>query len=159
MIVLVLGGSGFLGSHVCDQLSEAGHKVRVFDQVKSPWLRPDQEMIMGDVLDETALADTVEGCDAVYNFAAIADLDEALHIPVETARVNVLGNVLVLEACRNARVQRYIYASTVYVYSREGGFYRCSKQSAEHYVEEYQRTYGLGLYHPSLWFALRSTFR
>ena len=41
------------------------------------------------------------------------------------------------------RCQRFVYASTVYVYSREGGFYRCSKQSAEHYVEEYQRTYGL----------------
>jgi UDP-glucose 4-epimerase len=36
-----------------------------------------------------------------------------------------------------------VYASTVYVYSREGGFYRCSKQAAEHYVEEYQRAYGL----------------
>jgi UDP-glucose 4-epimerase len=36
-----------------------------------------------------------------------------------------------------------VYASTVYVFSREGGFYRCSKQAAEHYVEEYQRAYGL----------------
>jgi UDP-glucose 4-epimerase len=40
-------------------------------------------------------------------------------------------------------VKRFIYASTVYVYSREGSFYRCSKQSSEHYVEEYQRVYGL----------------
>jgi UDP-glucose 4-epimerase len=40
-------------------------------------------------------------------------------------------------------VQRFVYASTVYVYSREGGFYRCSKQSSEHYVEEYQRVFGL----------------
>ena len=141
--LLVLGGSGFLGSHVCDQLCEAGHRVRVLDRVVSPWLRPDQEMIVGDLMDETTLADAVKGCDVVYNFAAIADLDKALHIPVETVRVNVLGNVLVLEGCRKAGVQRYIYASTVYVYSRDGGFYRCSKQSAEHYVEEYQRTFGL----------------
>ena len=49
----------------------------------------------------------------------------------------------VLEACRRHGVNRYVYASTVYVHSREGGFYRCSKQSSEHYVEEYQRTYGL----------------
>jgi UDP-glucose 4-epimerase len=57
--------------------------------------------------------------------------------------VNVLGTVNVLEACRRHGVKRLVYASTVYVYSREGGFYRCSKQAAEHYVEEYQRAYGL----------------
>lgn len=143
MKILVLGGAGFLGSHVCDQLSLAGHHVRIFDRVDSPWIRPEQEMILGDLLDEAKLIDAVEGCDAVYNFAAIADLDAALDKPIETIQVNVLGNVMVLEACRRAGVKRYIYASTVYVYSRDGGFYRCSKQSAEHYVEEYQRAYGI----------------
>ena len=63
--ILVLGGSGFLGSHVCDKLSEAGHKVRVFDQVKFPWMHSDQEMIVGDLLDEAMLAKAIEGCDAV----------------------------------------------------------------------------------------------
>ena len=48
-----------------------------------------------------------------------------------------------LDACRLNSVKRFIYASTVYVHSREGGFYRCSKQSAEHYVEEFQKLYGL----------------
>jgi len=48
-----------------------------------------------------------------------------------------------MEACHSHGVQRFVYASTVYVHSREGGFYRCSKQSSEAYVEEYQRTYGL----------------
>ena len=143
MNILVLGGSGFLGSHICDQLSEAGYKVRIFDCVESPWLRSDQEMILGDLLDEPTLFDAVEDCHAVYNFAAIADMEEALEKPLETAKVNVLGNVMLLEACRKAKVKRYMYASTLYVFSREGGFYRCSKQSAEHYVEEYQRTYGL----------------
>ena len=143
MNILVLGGSGFLGSHVCDQLSEAGHKVRIFDCVESPWLRSDQDMILGDLLDETTLLDVVEGCKVVYNFAAIADIEEAFDKPIETAKVNVLGNLMLLEACRKAQVQRYIYASTLYVFSREGGFYRCSKQSAEHYVEEYQSAFGL----------------
>ena len=143
MKTLVLGGSGFLGSHVADQLILAGHDVRVFDRESSPWLHPDQEIIVGDLSDQYVLEEAIKDCDAVYNFAAIADLDEALSKPVETAWINVLGNVQVLEACRKARVQRYIYASTVYVYSRDGGFYRCSKQAAEHYVEEYQRSYGL----------------
>ena len=141
--VVVVGGSGFLGSQVCDQLSETGHKVRIFDCVESPWLRSEQEMVVGDLLDERILAKAIAGCDVVYNFAAIADMEEALNNPIETVRVNVLGNVKLLEACRKAQVQRYIYASTLYVYSREGGFYRCSKQSAEHYVEEYQHANGL----------------
>ena len=143
MKTLVIGGSGFIGSHVCDKLSEVGHQVRIFDRVPSPWLRTEQKMIIGDLLDDDKLAEAVNGCNVVYNFASLCDLEEAQHQPLETARINVLGNVLVMEACRQANVQRYIYASTLYVYSREGGFYRCSKQSAEHYVEQYQLSYGL----------------
>lgn len=139
--ICVLGGSGFLGSHVADQLSNDGYAVTILDRTVSPWLRADQEMVIGDLLDEVALEQAVAGSLAVYNFAAIADLDVALDRPVETVKVNVLGNVLALEACRRNQVKRYLYASSVYVYSREGGFYRCSKQAAEHYVEEYQRTY------------------
>ena len=143
MNILVLGGAGFLGSHVADQLTMAGHHVRIFDRMSSPWLHQDQQMILGDLLDQATLDQAIDGCEVVYNFAAIADLDEALEKPVETARTNVLGNVQILEACRKFGISRYIYASTVYVYSRDGGFYRCSKQAAEHYVEEYQRSYGL----------------
>ena len=139
----VIGGSGFLGSHVCDHLSDAGYVVTILDQVASPWLRSDQQMLVGDLLDENLLDDAISGCAAVFNFAAIADLDKALTTPIDTARVNVLGNVLVLDACRRHSVRRFMYASTVYVYSREGGFYRCSKQAAEQYVAEYQRAYGL----------------
>ena len=141
--VTVIGGSGFLGSHVADQLSEAGYRVRIYDRVPSPWKRPDQEMVVGDLTDSEKLDRAIAGSQAVYNFAALADLNLALDQPVETVRVNVLGNVQVLESCRLNGVKRFIYASTVYVYSREGGFYRCSKQAAEHYVEEYQRVYGL----------------
>lgn len=141
--VTVVGGSGFLGSHVADQLSETGHRVRIYDRVDSFWKRADQEMIVGDLLDSARLNEAIAGSEAVYNFAALADLDQALDQPIETVRVNILGNVQVLEACRQHGVQRFIFASTVYVYSREGGFYRCSKQAAEHYVEEYQRAYDL----------------
>ena len=141
--VCVVGGSGFLGSHVCDQLSEAGYEVVIYDQVASPWRREDQIMVVADILDESALDRAVQGCQTVYNFAAIADLDEAINKPVETVKVNVLGNTMVLEACRRHGVKRFVYASTVYVHSREGGFYRCSKHAAEQFVEEYQDRYGL----------------
>lgn len=143
MRICVIGGSGFLGSHVSDQLSAAGHEVRIYDLKSSPWLQKTQKMYVGDLLSIDLLEEAIKGCDAVYNFAAIADLNDALDRPIETVKVNVLGNVQVLEICRRQDVKRFIYASTVYVYSRDGGFYRCSKQAAEHYVEEYQRVYGL----------------
>jgi len=143
MKICVVGGAGFLGSHVADQLSDAGHQVCICDLLPSPWLRHDQKMIIGSILNEEVLNNAIDGCDVVYNFAALADLNDTLNKPLETARVNILGNVQLLEACRRLDVQRFIYASTVYVYSREGGFYRCSKQAAEHYVEEYQNAYGL----------------
>jgi UDP-glucose 4-epimerase len=141
--VLVIGGSGFLGSHVADRLTEAGYDVRIFDGKHSPWLRPQQQMIVGDLLDEEAVRRASERVKAVFHFAALADLNDALRRPLDTVRINILGTVNVLEACRVNAVKRLVYASTVYVYSREGGFYRCSKQAAESYVEEYQRTFGL----------------
>lgn len=142
-VVLVIGGSGFLGSHVADALTRAGYHVRIFDRNMSPFKQDNQEIIVGDLMDEKLLDGAIMGCEAVYNFAAIADLNEALNNPLATVRVNVLGNVLALESCRKHNVKRFIYASTVYVHSREGGFYRCSKQSAENYVEEYQQSYGI----------------
>ena len=142
-VVLVIGGSGFLGSHVADALSNDGYDVKVLDRQRSKWIRDDQEMIIGDLLDQDILFQSTKNCYAVYNFAAIADLNEAILQPLETVRVNILGNVQALEASRKNHVKRYVYASTVYVNSREGGFYRCSKQASENYVEEYQKSYCL----------------
>ena len=132
-----------MGSHVADHLSDSGYSVSIFDRVESKWRRHDQQMIVGDILDLEALGNAIAGAEVVYNFAAIADLNDALDKPLQTVRMNVLGTVNVLEACRANHVKRFVYASTVYVYSREGGFYRCSKQAAEHYVEEYQRAFGI----------------
>jgi UDP-glucose 4-epimerase len=139
----VIGGAGFLGSHVADQLSDAGYSVRVYDQTASRWLRRDQQMIIGDILDLESLRTAIAGSEVVYNFAAIADLNDALDKPLQTVQTNILGTVNILEGCRLNAVKRFVYASTIYVYSREGGFYRCSKQAAEHYVEEYQHAYGV----------------
>jgi len=140
---VVVGGSGFIGSHVADHLSEVGYQVTIYDYHESPWCRSDQKMVVGDILDLEKLSQTIVDTDVVYNFAALSDLNQALKQPVDTVNINILGNVNVLEACRLCKVKRFIYASTVYVHSREGGFYRCSKHASEAYVEEYQRVFGL----------------
>ena len=141
--VCVIGGAGFLGSHVADALTDSGYQVSIYDRNPSPWQRADQKMIVGDILDGQALSAAISEVDIVYNFAALADLNLALDKPLETIQINILGNAQVLELCRQHQIKRFVYASTVYVHSREGGFYRCSKQAAESYVEEYQRTFGL----------------
>ena len=140
---VVVGGSGFIGSHVADHLSDAGYKVVIYDQKQSEWLRHDQQMVIGDVLDQEKLNNIIEGAEVVYNFAALSDLNQALEQPLKTINVNILGNLNVMEAAHAQGVKRFVYASTVYVHSREGGFYRCSKQASEAYIEEYQEIFGL----------------
>ncbi|MDY6906214.1 MAG: NAD(P)-dependent oxidoreductase [Thermodesulfobacteriota bacterium] len=143
MNIIVFGGAGFLGSHIADQLSLKGHAVKIFDTIESPYIRNDQEMIKGDILDEAAVNKAVDGCDAVYNLAAIADIDESKARPVDTARINVLGNAIVLEASRLACVKRFVFASSVYVYSASGAFYKSSKKACEYFISDYHEQYGL----------------
>ncbi len=143
MKITVFGGSGFLGSHVCDKFAEAGHEVTIVDLTPSPWLKEGQKMVVGSILDEEVVDGAVSGVDVVCNYAGIADIGEANSRPVDTARLNVVGNVMALEACRRHKVRRYIFASSLYVYGRSGGFYRCSKQACEIYIENYQAMHDL----------------
>ena len=140
---VVVGGSGFIGSHVADHLTYAGYQVVVYDNTHSKYLQKEQKMVVGDVQDRDKLDQTVAGAEVVYNFAALADLNQALEEPIKTVNINIIGNLNVMDACHAHGIKRFIYASTVYVHSREGGFYRCSKQASESYVEEYQKIYGL----------------
>ena len=143
MKTIVFGGSGFLGSHTADALTKAGHDVVIFDIKKSPYLQKKQKMIVGDILDKKAIKNAVKGCDIVYNFAGMADMREAHEKPVETVELNILGNTIILEACRLNRVKRFIFASTLYVYSDRGSFYRSSKQACEIITENYKEVFGL----------------
>ncbi len=143
MRVLVTGGAGFLGSHVADALSDAGHQVTVFDICKSPYLRPDQQMLEGDILDYKILEKCLKEIDIIYHFAGIADIDDCLARPVDTARINILGTVMLLEASVRANIKRFIFASSAYVYSNYGYFYTSSKQACESYIENYSQLYDL----------------
>jgi UDP-glucose 4-epimerase len=143
MNVLVIGGSGFLGSHTADALSDAGHNVKIFDILKSPYLQNNQEMIVGDILDKKAIDEAVKQCDIVYNFAGMTDIDEAYSGPIVTIEKNIMGNTIVLEACRSNNVKRFVFASTIYVYSKAGSFYRSSKQACELIIENYNESFNL----------------
>ena len=100
-------------------------------------------MLTGNILDEDLVRQAVSGADMVFNYAGIADIGEANSRPVDTAKINVLGNVHILEACRQEKIKRYIFASSLYVYGKSGGFYRCSKQACEIYIENYQAMHNL----------------
>jgi UDP-glucose 4-epimerase len=139
MRVAVFGGAGFLGSHVADALSRAGHAVTVFDMKLSPYLQPSQQ----GILDADQVSGAVKGCEVVYNFAGIADIEEANARPLETVRANVLGNTILLEAARQEKVKRFVFASSLYVYSNAGAFYRSTKQACELIIENYRDAYNL----------------
>lgn len=141
--VTVLGGSGFIGSHLSDYLSEMNYKVTIFDLKKSPWLKKGQKMIIGDTLNIKKLSSAIKGSDYVFNFAALADMDSLKYRAIDTVRFNILGTVNALEVSRKYKVKKFIHASTIYANTEEGGFYGRSKKAAEDYVEEYQNRFNL----------------
>ena len=138
---LVTGGAGFLGSHVADALSDAGHTVTLLDAKESPYLREDQRMVVGDILDAGLLGSVTKGMDYVYHFAGLADIDECETRPADVAAVNILGTVRLLEECTHVR--RFVFASSAYVYSAAGSFYRSSKQACEAFIEDFNEQRGL----------------
>lgn len=143
MKILVCGGAGFLGSHVADCLTDAGHEVVIFDLKKSLFLRKEQHFIIGNILDEKAVEKAIEDCDVVYNFAGIADMDHAKKFPIETVKHNIVGTTIILDACVRNKVKRFVFASTIYVYSNRGSFYRSSKQACELIIENYNQIHSL----------------
>jgi len=140
---IVFGGSGFLGSHVAEALTKAGHDVSIYDQEQSPHLVKGQKMIVGNILDEAKVNKVIKSADIVYNFAGVADMDEAAKNPVEAVRNNILGNTMLLESSRKNKVKRFVFASSIYVYSSAGSFYRSSKQACELIIENYHQIFGL----------------
>lgn len=150
MRVLVTGSSGFLGRHVVEAHRQAGHEVIGLDQVPpepsaSAGEQPGDgvERIVGDIRDVDAVTAALDGCDAVYHLAAVADLGAAAKDPLRAAEVNVVGTSAALEACRRAGVSRFVHASTVYVHASAGSVYRTTKRAAESLVHDCAELWGL----------------
>ncbi len=116
----VTGGSGFIGSHVVDALKKAGHEVLVIDHRIRPH-RQDVEFADVDVTNYSAVLEATKGYDYIFHLAAVSNVNIAFEQPVYTVELNILGTANVLEAARQNRVKRVIFASTVWVYSGSKG--------------------------------------
>jgi UDP-glucose 4-epimerase len=154
----VIGGAGFIGSHVVDKLLEAGHDVTVFDIMRPH--RPDVRHVVADILNASRTTVALAGSyDALYLLAAVSDVNDIFHIPVESAQVNIMAVAHVLEAARRTGAGRVILASTTWVYAlaepeevdentplrpdRVNHVYTATKLSAEMLCHAYHTLYGL----------------
>ena len=158
MKVLVTGGAGFIGSHIVDKLRDRGIQVRVFDMVM-PTFRSDIEFYKGSLLDLESLRMSLEGIDAVFHLAAIADVKDVYQEPHYAESINTRGTVNLLEAVRRSagHVKRVIYGSTTWVYSEcpeaeidettpvrpPTHLYTATKIASEFYCQSYSRLYNI----------------
>jgi UDP-glucose 4-epimerase len=142
--VIVFGGAGFLGCYVVEELLKRGYRVTAADLRKSEYLPDACEFVECNIMNREMVSQLITSeVSFVYNFAGMANLDMAVSMPVETIETNIVGNLNVLEGCRNKNVKRYVYASSAYALSDRGSFYGVSKLASEKLTEEYYRAFGL----------------
>lgn len=164
--ILVTGGCGFIGSNFIrwllarnegvrvvnlDKLTYAGNPENLKDLEKDPRYR----FVRGDVADPEAVRQALQGCSQVVHFAAETHVDRSILDAASFLRTNVLGTYTLLEAARQAKVERFLQISTDEVYGsllegaadeeaplRPNSPYAASKTGADHLVRAYHVTYG-----------------
>ena len=124
--ILITGGAGFIGSHLCDELISKGYSVRVLDSLiaqvhgadaaRPEYLHPDVELIVGDVRDKAAVLQALKGVDAVYHFAARVGVGQSMYEVNEYTDVNNRGTAVLLEALIENPVKRLVVASSMSIY-------------------------------------------
>ncbi|ACY12937.1 NAD-dependent epimerase/dehydratase family protein [Haliangium ochraceum] len=166
--ILITGGAGFIGSHLCERLL-TDNDVVVLDTFRRDALsstglseHPRIRVVRGDVLDAATVADAMAGCDAVIHMASIAGVDTVMRNPVLTMRIAMLGTMNLLEAARESgEVKRFIDFSTSEVFGRYAyqvtefdstvlgavgearWTYAVAKLATEHLAMNYQKEFGL----------------
>ena len=144
MKCLVTGGSGFLGSHLAEELIKQNHKVTILDKV-SPniYLNGKIKFIKADLLDKNKTDLAMKNQDIVFHYGGLSGIDESMTNPLKTAEYNILGTIRLLDLCLKFKIKRFIFASTVYVNSEQGSFYKSSKRATEDFIEEYKKKFNL----------------
>ncbi|MBS1970383.1 MAG: UDP-glucose 4-epimerase GalE [Bdellovibrionales bacterium] len=127
MKVLVTGGAGYIGSHTVQKLIEAGHYPVVFDNLSTGFRVAVPEsvpLVVGDVRDMALVAKALRDhqIEGVIHFAAKLVAPESVEKPLEYYENNVLGTIRVLEACKAAGVNKFIFSSTAAVYGNPKEF-------------------------------------
>ena len=137
--ILIIGGSGFIGSHVSDELTKKKFDVTILDKKKTNYLLKGQTFLNYDIREKLKLKNIIKSFDVIYYFADIADIGESKIKYMETINQNIISLSNTLAACANSKLKKFIYASSVYVYSETGSFYRATKQCAEILIKEFSK--------------------
>jgi nucleoside-diphosphate-sugar epimerase len=158
---LVTGGAGFIGSHLCEELTRRGETVRVVDSLitgKRANLAhlPNVEFVEGDLADFDVATRAVRGVDYVLHQAAIPSVPRSVEDPITSNRANIDASVSLLVAARDARVKRVVYAGSSSAYGNSPTMpkvetmptaplspYALQKLVAEQYCQMFTTLYGL----------------
>lgn len=141
---LIFGGSGFLGTHLSNYLLNKNFKIYIFDIKRNPNLNKKIKFIKGNIKNKNKIKNITKNFDFVFNFAGISDLDEANKNPLDTIENNLIGTINILQSLRNSKnLKKFIFASSIYAMSNQGGFYSSTKRSCENFIENYSEKYNL----------------
>ena len=138
--VLITGGSGFIGSYVVDALVENKYKVTILD-LNQP-KRKDVKFIQGSILDKSIIRSALKNINIIFHLAAVSDITKVKEIPLKTIKTNILGTTFLLEGARNANIDRFVFASSIYSYGAAGNLYTTSKTASELIIKNYKLIYG-----------------
>lgn len=143
MRILLTGGSGFLGNFLLKELEKTKNEIIVVDkEVKN--FNKNITFYKDDLSSDKILNKVFKKkIDYIFHFAALADINLSSVRPEETVTNNILPTVKLLKFASKFKIKRFFLASTVYVHSREGSFYKSSKVACENYVQEFHKKYKL----------------